>query len=427
MFLSIVVAVDAYRFSLVGGYASYGFFVRLVYLFVYPISGFAHFAFPENYARGFFDLAANTTQHGALFGWTITEVALGYISLSWASWFTANRTTALGVAEDVREVHASAFHAWYGALWLVLGLYGNFALRQQIDTSVIERGREIPPGVAKYVVLSGWLNWGIAFLTIFLARRTQSAWLRVAIVLVAMISIGVNLSWTGGRSVIALYVLPLALLLYRLNGAEVTKALVIAGPLFAAYLAVVTALRKVGYEVEDTTITQVLDWEYGRFSMVGYGIDFVNRNGSLWMTTLWDALVKSVLSPVYLLGLGAAFVGSFDGSTVSQIGWDLFGDQRMIYVVPGIIGEAYMNGGTAAVLLFGALGGVGASWADKFADKTGSRSLSSRLLLSYVGSVICFNFLNSTFFAFLNYVIFMGLPLIAAAGVERLLAPRRLL
>ena len=76
---------------------------------------------------------------------------------------------------------------------------------------------------------------------------------------------------------------------------------------------------------EETQLSDVLDWEFGRYSMLAYSFDYSSRNGLEFGATYWDAISKIIGSPFYLLGMGFDYVGNPAGSTVFVVGSDILG------------------------------------------------------------------------------------------------------
>ena len=216
--------------------------------------------------------------------------------------------------------------------------------------------------------------------------------------------------WMGGRSAIVLLSLPL-FFIYIFWKKDLFKKLIITLLIpFILYVSYISDVRKTGYENSETPINQVIDWEFGRFSMLPYSMNYVERKEFLYGSTYLDAIIKTVASPIYFLGLGASFVGENEGSTIYEVGQDLFYYGDITYVVPGAIPEAYMNFGLFGIILLAIVFGALSKYIDLLMIKNFYRPFNF-VFFAYLGSILCFNFLNTTLFAFLNYIIFTGAPL----------------
>jgi len=400
-FYSIVKHTGIFQFRLIG---------RLVFVVAYIVSGLSHLIYQDNYYRGFFDVG------GAGYSniYFMTILAIGYLVFCYSQdYFYKSRNDYDGFVFGVYCVHKNRdqFILLFGVALVVLGLWANINLGSLVELDAISRNREMPPGSAKYVFLSVWFGWGVSFIFIYMIDRFRpSPYIASLLIIASIFLIVFNVIWMGGRSMAVLLVLPVWIV-YQRNYSRGARMLApVLGVLFIFYVILITQLRKFGYSVEETSLSQILDWEFGRYSMIGYAVDYVDRLGYLWGVGYYDALIRIVLSPFYFMGLGFDFVGSMNGTTVGIIGDDLFGGD-VSYVVPGAIPEAYMNFGFLGVVALCAISGSAFGYVDK---KLSGQKINSGMVLiyAYFGSVLAFNFINSTFLAFLNYIFFMGLPVV---------------
>ncbi len=96
----------------------------------------------------------------------------------------------------------------------------------------------------------------------------------------------------------------------------------------------------------------------------------------------------------------------------SIIGVDIFGSSDVIYVVPGVLPEIYINFGYFGAFLFFYMIGRFLVFVDVAYTSSLSGNAFGALFYGFVGSLVCLNLLNSSFYGFLNYLFFNGFPLI---------------
>tara|TARA_R110002033_G_scaffold122452_1_gene165075 strand:+ start:4074 stop:5381 length:1308 start_codon:yes stop_codon:yes gene_type:complete len=404
-------AKTIYFYAIEHGYFNFVILTRLLFLIMYVMSGFCHLFFLDD-NRGFFD----SYYHALIFPSDFFNLYATF--LLFIFYFilihVQIKLKKTKFNYDLIPHFQSQNIFRYGCFLLAIGIVASLSLSNLIDTSVIERGRELPKGAAKFIFISTWFGWGVTFLALGLVKRYRESDLICTILFyISVISITLNVMWMGGRSAVVLLSLPL-FFVYIFWKRNLFKKLVVTLLLpFFIYVSYISDVRKTGYDVNETPINQVIDWEFGRFSMLPYSFTYVERSGLLYGSTYFDAIVKTVASPIYFLGLGADFVGDSTGSTIFEVGQDLFYLDDVTYIVPGAIPEAYMNFGLLGVALIAILFGFASKFIDLLMIKNIDRPFNF-VFFAYLGSILCFNFLNTTLFAFLNYMIFTGAPLTIA-------------
>lgn len=409
--LSLWIKLDIFIYGKKQGFINFVVLLRLVFLLVYPYSGLCHLFF-LNDERGFFD----SYKYSLLFNesyinlFSFLQVFLFYVFMS----AFQNTLKPIRLSGLKYSIFQNKTYLVYGVAFTLIGVFASVVLSFAIDTSIIERGRELPKGAAKFVFISTWFGWGITLVVYSLLKKYRLPTLILVFLFYgSILLIVLNVMWMGGRSAAILLNLPL-IFIFAFYKRKLFKKLILTLLIpFLLYISYVSDVRKEGYQNSETPFNQVLDWEFGRFSMVSYSIDYTMRKDFFFGSTYADAILKSLGSPFYILGLGAKFVGDSEGSTVHEIGKDLANQKNVSYIVPGAIPEAYMNFGVFGVILLGVLFGVLSKFIDNMMFFNYHRPFHF-IFYAYLGSVLCFNFLNSTFFAFLNYLMFTGAPLTLA-------------
>ena len=307
------------------------------------------------------------------------------------------------------------------AIVLPVALLAVLRIRDYASTLEVFGGRiiSVDGGMARYVFMSHWLVWAVSFAVIWFAygsaRRSPQAVL--AVTAVGLAAIVTSLSLSGGRSIVLVFSLPLLLVMLpllrssRYFGAAFASVGAVA--LFF-YVARLSTQRSAGSRRGAGNIGDWLDWEWGRFSMLGFGVDYVDQNGHLFGETLLTALGRV---------LSFFFTGSGDTRSAAEIaGSELFSSSSVRYLAPGLSFELYINLGILGV--FGGYLVVG--WACKAIDLRYARtnSVVSQLLFAYVGTLIVFRVLPSDPSALVQGLLYSGTPLVVVALLS-LIAGRR--
>lgn len=383
---------------------SYGVIFRVVFFTVYVASAIVHLYDVGAPYRGFFDSYQGSIE---VEGWLNTCSASVIVICYMAFLLASNKINyyscgAIGGLDQDRVLFI------FGSIFFTLGVIGILKVAGTINLFEIERGRAVPPGLAKYIFMAQWLVWGITFLYAAILRSNLMGRLSPIATVVALLLIVLSVLWMGGRSIIILVTLPTLFLCSIYNTRSFKIILGLSAITFMIFIAALTVLRREGSEFEGG-ILQIVDWEYGRYSMVAYAIDFVSRNEVTYMHNYFDAMIKVILSPIYLLGLGASYVGDTQGSTTHLVGNDILGEFGSTYIVPGALPEAYINLSLPGVVLLGLTLGILIKYISNSMIVNKEQPV-VYIFFSYLGAVFCFNFINSTFYALLNYIFFIGLP-----------------
>lgn len=411
------VAFTTYEDIKIHGVLSFSILARLLFVVIYVVSGLCHLIFTNNFYRGFFDVSLARVDYNPI---VILSLYISYYFLRYGQ-SVSFRVRNFNLQRVVPDSY------WlYSLLFLLIGFFASYKLASSIDVSTIERARELPPGVAKFIFLSQWFIWGV---TMFFIRVSdcfddKDSPMLMAIFGLCVFLIAASLAWTGGRSIVVLLTLPLFWLYSRLSLRNFSIATIISSVAFLLYVVVVTSIRKEGYSIESTNLSEILDWEFGRYSMVAFSFDFLSQDGYLWGATYLDAMLRVVMVPIYFMGIGADFLGSLDGATVSYVGKFILGDSSKTYIVPGALSEAIMNFGLfGAVFIPFFLGVVLRFVDDLIRNAAGDKFLI--VFYSYLGAVLTLNYLSGTFLSALNYIFYTGLPLIFLFIIHALLSRGR--
>lgn len=276
---------------------------------------------------------------------------------------------------------------------LVILLLGPAAIYGLIQVSSIatdlgsSRIIALTGGTARYAFLSHWVTWIITLGALIAISLTGS---RNALAVLLIVAIGTtlivsSLAWTGGRSMP--FVMALSLVLYalpRLRGLRAI-AVLLGGAAALAYIVAVSQSRSDGLGA-GVDPGNWLDWEWGRYSIIGTSFEYVRLNGFLYGQTFVSAVASAALPLLGLVGLYPATPDLLTSTDVtSRI---LFGTYDAIHVVPGMSAELYVNFGLVGVAVGYLALGRAAWWVDNALRRT-SGAL-QQVFLYYLGALLAF-------------------------------------
>lgn len=387
----------------------------VVYLLAYVVSGLVH-VLGISTSRGFYE-AVPADPHDA------------YTGLLVAAWCTpvglAGLTLGLGVRwlRPPTTRRRAPYSMAVSHRWLTLGLglalsaagaLGVIRMRGFAAEAAGNRIIGVDGGMARYAFLSSWMPWGVLLLALcFVLRRKTAAadmW-NTLVMAVAVGIIAVSASWTGGRTDVPQFTLPLlVVVLPMLRGLRFPIAV---GGAFAAFALIYA--QTVNRTGEGTfSLAALLDWQWGRFSMVAWAGRYVGDHGYLGGETLLAGFAAVPMAFLHLLGFSGA-----DWRTITAVSGQWFhGDPERVFTVPGMSAELYANFGYPGVFCgYLALGLVAALVADLYLH---TPTELGRALVGYVFAALLLQTVNAQSGAIGPLVALTGMPLVGFAVLELL-------
>lgn len=387
-----------------------------------PLSGLVHMAQLPGVSRGYVDLMEDP-ESGPLFYATVLTLLAG-ASLVIGNSFARRCSPQSGARSTVAsEYLAPRRREIYILLMAVavlapISVAANMRLQTQAIVDPATRFISVKHGGAADYYVATWLPWCISFgCILLLARRTwmRSPWVVCVLVAVAFVTDVACLQWTGGRTLALVLATPLVAVTAPLMGRSLwlfLGGLSVAG---AIYLRSVTLGRTHG-RTDLLSVWSWIDWQWGRFSMLGWAHEYVSVHGLLSGETLLRSISSSIQAVAGLMGISVGNAGLQSSSQVVANG--LANDPSATYIVPGMAGEFFLNFGISGVLLGFMFIGYCAGVVDR--KIRGSRSLVVQLLWAYLGSVLVWRTITSTSDAFVAYLIFSGTPILAVVAIASL-------
>ena len=381
------------------------------------VSGMVHLADVEGPSRGYFDILSTPgapSATPAVFG--------GILALGGVCAACLRKLPSAGVARQrprdptvAQWLLPSERRFLLVAVLLMVPLtYGaTLKVKSFAASEASTRIIGLDSGLARYSYISNWLVWTISFAAIWFVG-TRFGRQRPLILLVTGISIlliTMSLSWTGGRSIVVVMCLPLILVLLPFLHGLKTMTILVATSAAGFYIASITQARATGQSYDLSSLSSWVDWQWGRFSMLGFSSDYVSTHGYLWGETFVAGLLSTVFGALRLAGIDVPVLSLATSTQIS--GESLGGSRSATHIVPGFSAELYLNFGLVGIIVgYYVLGRI-TNWVDcKFRD---TPSAIGQLVYAYVGTLLVFRTVVSDSGSFWAYLLFSGTPLLVAA------------
>lgn len=383
----------------------------LNYIVVINLSGIAHLSDVEDAPRGFYDLLATPSDAGMELATYATFIGLAALCVACLQKLPEKPAPDVSLASPWLVREEKAFIWIMTLVMLPVSLWATLQIQSYVQTLNTDRVIALTDGLARFSYFSNWLAWSISFLTIaFVASGAgKSRFLVLVAAAGAVLGIAATMAWTGGRSVIVVMVLPIVLvLLPKLRGIRwiAIPAAIVAG---ASYMIAISDKRLAS--TGGFNLTTWLDWEWGRFSMIGFANQYVSGQGHLFGETFLAGIVSVALGTFRLLGI---YIPNPDLQTSTQVsGETLRSSSEVIYIVPGLSAELYLNFGLVGIAVGYYLLGRITNWADrKFLE---APTVLIKLTFAYLGTLLVLRTVAADSGSILSYLMYTGFPLLVAA------------
>lgn len=415
LFLSILIIYGAIFFVKVIAQADHVFQLRammmLMYLIVNILSGIVHLMKIPGADRGYYDMLvlAKASNELSLFIPIVCSMVGGAFLIIGLS---INRKVKVNNFGKINPLDSWSKKTLliFSIIFAPLSLYAIVLLNRYVEQESIRRLISLSDGMARYAFMAHWFVWVVSFFAIWLSTKSPFKSSRVKGVLLAfsVFAIFVSLRWTGGRTIGILLSLPLIIIFFSTmmrHKVKITLAYLSAVILYGIYL---TEYRKENYSSGGFNIISSIDWEFGKFSMMGFAVDYVNKYGYSFGETIYAGAFSIPYAVLKLFGLA-------DGLWVPRLvteltGKYILGNNALTYIVPGFTAEMYLNFG-----LFGVA--IGYYILGRFACYIEYRFVSEDNLLKkfafcYFGVILVFCTISAQSGSFFGYIFFSGFPVL---------------
>ena len=315
-------------------------------------------------------------------------------------------------------------------LLLPASLLAFFRVREHVSTLEVwgDRIIELSGGMARYAFMSNWLVWAISFAVIWFAfrqRNHEGQFLTVLALSVGVLAIFAALQWTGGRSIAIVLALPLIMVVLpqlRLNKFMLAASAVTVSILFILRTVAITEDRFARSRLGgSSSLAEFADWQWGRFSLLGFAVQHVDYHGYLFGETFLNAVSRFAYGPLHLVGLSTP--DNPFRSSMDIAGQTLLNSNQVNYIVPGMSSELYINFGIFGIVIGYFILGRLCGWVDRRLDA--SFTPVTQLFWAYVGSLLVFRTVASDSGGFLVYLFYVGAPLVVVAATSHMSSRRQ--
>jgi oligosaccharide repeat unit polymerase len=382
---------------------------------MHPLSGVVHLAAMGSH-RGYFDLLNYSSDYHVQAN-LVTVVGLLFLVLgSNKKTFVRSRTVSTVETPLSGRDQLIAFLFIY-CLIAPLAIYGMVRVGEVAGNFENARVIELRGGTARFGFMSHWVAWVVTVSAIYVINKIQSrhSVLVLIILLCAVGAIGVSLAWAGGRSI--LLVMSFPIIMYAMPRLQSLRAPSIAGGALALliYVIVISETRSSSFfSGRGVDLGNWLDWEWGRYSIIGTSAEYVRSRGFLYGETFVSGLLAVILPILSVVGVDGPSTGMLTSTNITSL--MLFGNYNFIHVVPGFSAELFVNFGVVGVAAGYAVLGRASWWVDSRLHQASSAF--QKIFLYYIGSLLVFRVMPTGFSSFLFYLLYSGGPLLLIVGVS---------
>ncbi|MBU3749055.1 MAG: hypothetical protein FGM52_01150 [Mycobacterium sp.] len=407
------------------GWLSFRVLAILSYTLVIPISGIAHLARgPDSQYRGPYD-ALNGLDTGQM-AYVVVVAGSGLAALVVGTLVALPTSRVKRRTSPLTPDDRKTLPLFIAAI-LPVSIWALQKTREYVAGLDVFGGRviSVSGGNARYTFVSYWAVWAISLGVIwFVLQRRESKPLMTAIVFFGgAAACAVVVDWAGGRSDALLAAVPMALVLFPLVRAGQLTTL-----LFGSFVAIggawqvaqLTARRSAVDPYGGSGLAGFVDWEFGRFSMLGWATQYTEQTGFLYGETLVSGGLRLVSGLQKLLGLPAPDFVARASQRVATEDLDRARAGILDYINPSVMAEMYLNfgflGAVGSLLVIGVLSG--------YCDRQFLRSKTAvvQLAWGFIGLTVAVSSHITESFTPVVAILYRGAPLVFIAALSASMA-----
>jgi hypothetical protein len=235
----------------------------------------------------------------------------------------------------------------------------------------------------------------------------------------------IALRWTGSRLLPMLFLAVVILNAPQLSR-KIRGIMVLLAPIFLGIYIYATTLNRIGtfdYGKNTFNFGGFLDWQVGRFSILGATLKINSDVGILQGSTLAGSLVQSVSGIARLIGI--TLFNDVDSylSVSQEFGVVVFSDPNNRYLAPGLIVEIFRNFGLIGLILFSLLTPIITHWL--YVKSFRKYNIISRLLFGYYTIAFVFIAFLSSSESLIAYFFYYPMPLILLILLNNVLSKEK--
>lgn len=328
--------------------------IMLVNFFIaHQLSGLAH-VLGWSKSRGFYEAMAGSPP-GSTTGLVPAAVAtlVGTVALMVGLWgrpreVPAPKRPQAGDSQPWAERNRLLVLA-IGCAMTVVSLWALTKVLAATAGAGSERIIAVSGGNARYVFLADWMPWGLTTVAVglFNPRRTPLAEIGNAAVLLSVCAaIAASQAWSGGRSSVLFYCVPVLALYLPRMGITRWLAVSLGAVALSIYVWYQTVARAGTGEPFD--LWGLADWQWGRFSMAAWAFKYVGLHGVTHGESYLSGLFVVPASLMHFVGVDLQLPWK---PIVALTGQYFRGSEEMNFIVPGSMAELVIGFGWAGVVL----------------------------------------------------------------------------
>jgi hypothetical protein len=395
-----------------------------VYCITFPISGISHFLTKSSLFRGYFDLA-KYDQTNLPFETTLLSLV---IEIALIIGVILSRNISI-LEKDLRlPIHRSSKIVNLLLLGLIpISFFALSIVTEFIDRSATKRVLFLDGGLARYFFISIWIVWPIIFFALYLLHTTrvrERTTRQFLLILVSAVLLFSALNWTGSRLLTLLFVAILILNSPQLS-LKLRRSIVLFSPLVFVLYVYGTTMNRIeafSYGKNSFSISGLLDWQVGRFSILGATLKFNADEGILQGSTLVGSITQSISGVARLVGISIFDKIEPNLSVSQEFGVVVFSDPNNRYLAPGLIIEVYRNFGLSGLVLVSLATPVIVRWF--YVRSRRNYDLFSNVIFTYFTIVFVFVVFLSSSESLIAYFFYYPFPLFLILFVNRIRTTR---
>lgn len=391
----------------------------LNYVLVTSVSGIAHLTSDAVGRIGYHDVRGTESAYSAT-----VSTCVGLVALCGALLYRVPRVKKSDKLESFSfslGLRERRFLFCLSLILLPLTIWSTLVIQDYATQLDSNRIVAIEGGMARYSYVAKWFAWAASFATIWLIGTRLGRYRLFASLVAAscVLFITSSLAWSGGRSIILVMVFPIVLvLLPRLRG--ITWLLLPLGIVaLTNYVINLSTLR--GGSSDSLTLRAWLDWQWGRFSMMGWAQEQTQQGGFLLGETFASAAASLLDGVTGLVGLPISAPTWMSSTQIA--GRDIRGDETT-WIVPGLNAELYLNFGLFGVAAGLYMLGRVTNWVD--ANYAQAPNIILRLTFAYIGTLLVLRSIPSDSESIPTYLLYIGTPLLVAGYYSHIAFRKRM-
>lgn len=391
----------------------------LMYAFVNLSSGVVHLGVFDNYDRGYFD--ATLGSYYDVFWMMLVSVLCsigGTFSLIYGIFF--GRVLFfwhLSESENIENSFARRLALFIAIIIFPLSVDAILVLNAYVSDGELRRVVALSDGMARYGFVSHWFSWSVSIISLAISREKyfDGSVRKLLLLTFSVVLIFWSLRWTGGRTVGVLMSAPLFMAIFSDVKKYRFPYIIMAAIFSLAYIVTISLYRSENYSNVSFGYLSVVDWEFGKYSMLSFAVDFVGKSGYLFGETIYAGFFSIIYGLIKSIGFGDFF--SMPRLSMNITGEYILGDSSLIYIVPGLSSELYINFGIVGVFLGYFLIGIFSCYIEVMVIK--SKGVINSIFYRYISVIIVFCTISAQSGAFFGYLFYIGFPLILVKSIDK--------